>query len=35
MAQRHDARLVELVVELGGDDIRFLFVTWWRKPFRS
>ena len=25
MAERHDARLAELVTELGGDDVRFLF----------
>ncbi len=25
MAESHDARLVELVGELGGDDVRFLF----------
>ena len=25
MAESHDARLVELVEELGGDDVRFLF----------
>ncbi len=25
MAERHDARLAELVAELGGDDVRFLF----------
>ena len=25
MAERHDARLAELVGELGGDDVRFLF----------
>jgi transposase-like protein len=25
MAQRHDARLAELVAELGGDEIKFLF----------
>ena len=25
MAESHDARLVELVTELGGDDVRFLF----------
>jgi hypothetical protein len=25
MAQSHDARLAELVAELGGDEVRFLF----------
>src|SRR5690606_32173084 len=25
MAQSHDARLAELVTELGGDEVRFLF----------
>lgn len=25
MAQSHDARLTELVTDLGGDDLRFLF----------
>ena len=25
MAERHDARLAELVTELGGDEVRFLF----------
>ena len=35
MAESHDARLVELVEELGGDDVRFLFRDLVQKAFQE